>query len=260
VSGLFTTDFFEVVRAHLAPGGRLVQWIHAYESNEALVRLVVRTVRASFPHGTTWLGTTDLVLMVSNEPQQLDEQRLGLRMAQPAVAAEFARLGITRASTVLAREVHSDQAQRDFAGEGPLNSDNHNLLEYLSPIAYFTADVAVALADERLQPDGGGLALRPASLDAAALAELHAVLARVHLSSDPLLRSVAEAWVERAPRGDVAAHEAAARAAAAQHDMTAALEHLRGVSLSESGAALLRELHRTRAHNTGSAFYVPPNE
>jgi hypothetical protein len=94
------------------------------------------------------------------------------------------------------------------------------------------------------------------ALDADELAELYAVLARVHVASEPLLRSVAEAWLLRAPE-EVAAHEAAARAAAAQHDVSGALERMHGVVPSVSGAALLRELQKVRAHNLGSAFHTP---
>jgi hypothetical protein len=62
VSGLFSRDFFEMAKGKLAPGGRLVQWIHTYESSVSLVKLVVRTLRGSFEHGTTWVGPDDLAL------------------------------------------------------------------------------------------------------------------------------------------------------------------------------------------------------
>ncbi len=53
VSGLFSRDFFEMAKGKLALGGRLVQWIHTYESSVSLVKLVVRTLRGDSSHHAT---------------------------------------------------------------------------------------------------------------------------------------------------------------------------------------------------------------
>ena len=228
VSGLFSRDFFRVARERLAPGGRMVQWIHTYESNEALVQLVVRTLRDSFEHGTTWLGAADMLLVASREPQVIDAEVMAKRMKVPTVAEDLRRLGITRVSTLLARQVHSDEGQLAFAGKGLVNTDDHNVLEYLSPIAYFMSGEAVSLFDERTS-GGGALAfteyVKTNPLDGAAWEELYATLHHVHGEADPLLRSVAERWLATAP-GDSTAGVALARSQLAQDDLSAAVQTL----------------------------------
>ncbi len=228
VSGLFSRDFFRVARERLAPGGRMVQWIHTYESNEALVQLVVRTLRDSFEHGTTWLGAADMLLVASREPQVIEPEVMARRMAAPAVAEDLRRLGITRVSTLLARQVHSDEGQLAFAGVGKVNTDDHNVLEYLSPIAYFMSGEAVSLFDERTS-GGSGLAFTGYAntnpLDGAAWEELHATLRHVHGESDPLLRSVAERWLATSA-GEYAPTLALARSQLAQDDLSAAVQTL----------------------------------
>jgi spermidine synthase len=263
VSGLFSRDFFRVARERLAPGGRMVQWIHTYESNEALVKLVVRTLRDSFEHGTTWLGAADMLLVASREPQVFSAEVMAQRMLPPAVAEDLRRLGITRVSTLLARQVHTDEGQLAFAGKGQVNTDDHNVLEYLSPIAYFMSGEAVALFDERI--DGGeGLAFteyaRAHPLDGAAWGELYETLHHVHGEGDPLLRSVAERWLFEAPN-EYAPSVALARTQLAQEDLSAAVRTLTPAASVETPAPevmalYLQAIARMRA-KSGSVFQPP---
>lgn len=228
VSGLFTREFFQAVAANLAEDGVLVQWIHTYESDEPLIRLVMRTLRETFPHATTWVGPQDLVMVASRAPLRPDFARLQERMAREAARADLARVAVGDAFTLLAKQVHSGEAQRELAGEGPVNTDDLNLLEYASPVAFFLRRDFVPVRDERRAPGGGGrlwlssyLAGRPPS--AAELEGLYRNASRYHAPDDPWVRSVAEAWRAGAPDSPAAA-AAVSRAALAQRDATAALE------------------------------------
>ncbi|MDP2269456.1 MAG: fused MFS/spermidine synthase [Archangium sp.] len=262
VSGLFSRDFFRVARDRLAPGGRMVQWIHTYESNEALVKLVVRTLRDSFEHGTTWLGAADMLLVASREPQTFDPEVMSRRMRPAAVAEDLRRLGITRVSTLLARQVHSDEGQLAFAGQGQVNTDDHNVLEYLSPIAYFMSGEAVSLFDERIE--GGALVFaeyaKEHPLDAAAWGELYETLHHVHGEEDPLLRSVAERWVAESGAED-APSLALARTQLAQDDLSAAVRTLMPKVNSDTAAPeavtlYLQAVARLNAQST--SVFQPP--
>jgi spermidine synthase len=232
VSGLFSRDFFEMAKTKLAPGGRLVQWIHTYESSVSLVKLVVRTLRGSFEHGTTWVGPDDLVMVASREPQVFDVAALEQRLAQPRVKADLARIHVQRVTTLMGRQVHGDEAQRRFGGEGPVNTDDHNLLEYGSPIAYFvSADVRVP--DSRRVPAERASLELPRLLGERALSaeeaqELYASLSWVHPPDDPLVRTTAAAWLSAAPDSTAAA-QAYALASLREGDVMHAREVLRPV-------------------------------
>ncbi len=229
VSGLFSRDFFEMAKGKLAPGGRLVQWIHTYESSVSLVKLVVRTLRGSFEHGTTWVGPDDLVLVASREPQNFDFAALTERMAAPKVRDDLARIHLQLPTTLLGRQVHSDEAQKRFGGEGPVNTDDHNALEYGSPIAYFVA-ADVRVPDSRRVPEERAslelsrvLGQRAMSVDE--VKDLYASLSWVHPPDDPLVRSAAAQWLSLEPQS---VHAASALAAAAlrQGDVLRAREVL----------------------------------
>ncbi|WP_141323703.1 fused MFS/spermidine synthase [Myxococcus sp. AB025B] len=226
VSGLFTRDFFQTVDRHLTDDGVLVQWIHTYESNDELIRLVVRTMRDTFPHATTWLGPQDLVMVASRKPLALDVERLARRMALPEVRKDLERVGLTDVFSLLSKQVHSEEGQIAFAGPGPINTDDHNLLEYASPIAFFVANLDVRVKDERRSPDGSSrlfiedyLRQHPPTPEQAE--RLYRNMERYHAANDPLVRGVASLWRQVAPDSRGAA-VALARAALAQKDLTLA--------------------------------------
>ncbi len=221
VSELFTKEFYQTLSSHLKPDGLFVQWIHSYESNESLVKLVVRTVRSVFPFGSTWLGPTDLVLVASRQAIAEDFSGVAERMKVPAVAAVFQRMQIAGVHAFFGQQLQSDRSQKDFAGEGPLNTDDHNLLEYGSPIGYFLGKVYLLPEDQ----------LRPQFADDLASVRLQAVFpigaaeaeARFRAMRDEnrreadVMRALAEAWYGLAPESEAAAL-AVARAALRQQD------------------------------------------
>lgn len=225
VSGLFTQDFFQTVDRHLTDDGVLVQWIHIYENRQELVRLVMRTLRDTFPHATTWLGPQDLVLVASRKPLNFDAKQLAERMARPDVKADLARVEIHDVFTLLSKQVHSEEGQLEFAGEGPINTDDDNLLEYASPIAFFVGGLD-RYQDERRSPDGGSRLFiheytRQNPPTAEQLERLYRNMERHHRDDDPLLRGVAARWHALAPDSP-AATLALAKAALHQHDVSLA--------------------------------------
>ncbi|WP_233609486.1 fused MFS/spermidine synthase [Corallococcus sp. AB049A] len=226
VSGLFTRDFFQLVDKHLTDDGVLVQWIHTYESNTELVKLVMRTLHDTFPHATTWLGPEDLVMVASRKPLSFDAAAVAARMARPEVKEDLARVEIHDLFGLLSKQVHTEEGQKAFAGEGPINTDDHNLLEYASPVAFFLANLDVRVKDERRSPElGPGLLLhqyvRENPPTAEQVAKLYRNVERYHSEKNPVVRGVAALWRSLAPE-DPAAALALGRAVLAQGDLTQA--------------------------------------
>jgi spermidine synthase len=144
------------------------------------------------------------------------------------VRDDLARVAVRDPFTLLAKQVHSDEAQRELAGTGPINTDDLNLLEYASPVAFFLRYDFVPVRDERRAPGGGARLwltsyLGGRSPTGVELEGLYRNAARYHAPDDPWVRSVAEAWRAQAP-ASVEASAAVSRAALAQRDVAAALE------------------------------------
>jgi predicted membrane-bound spermidine synthase len=89
VEMLFSREFLEAARARLAPGGVYGQWFHAYESDEEIVSLILRTYASVFPHVSIWFtNATDMLLLGFDRPERaLDVRSLEARFRRPDFAA-----------------------------------------------------------------------------------------------------------------------------------------------------------------------------
>lgn len=226
ISSLFTEEFFEIAERRLAPDGVLVQWIHTYEIDAELVRLVMRTLQRRFPEVTVWQGgASDLVLVASRRPGMASFEALRERLSRKAVQADLARVDVERVEGLLVRQRMTAEQVRAFAGEGPSNTDDHNRLEYGAPIAFWAHSDA-QVPDARVgRRSGSGLLLerflaeRPIDPESAQALFLSAAWSTS--ASHPLQRTAAAEWRRVEPWSRQAAI-ALAESAAQQGDVGAA--------------------------------------
>lgn len=135
IASLFTREFYEAVRARLAPGGVFVQWVQGYDIDGESVRIVYTTLSQVFGSVTSWQAdVSDLLLIVRNEDSALDVAALSTRMAGEPYRT--ALMGVWRVDDVeglLAHYVAGPALARgvaEAAGETRVNTDDHNLLEF----------------------------------------------------------------------------------------------------------------------------------
>src|SRR4029078_3421871 len=82
---LYSLDFYEICKRHLAPGGVVAQWLPLHAQSLASARMTARTFLEAFPHAQLWLPSIrDAVLVGSMEPLRLDAPRCA--PATPPVA------------------------------------------------------------------------------------------------------------------------------------------------------------------------------
>ncbi|MFL5322159.1 MAG: spermidine synthase, partial [Myxococcaceae bacterium] len=244
VAGLFTREFFRLAKDHLNHDGVFVQWMHLYEVETGLVQLVMRTVRDTFPYGTSWLGGWDLIMVSGAEPVTPDPSRLAERLAEPKVKVDLARMHVDGVAPLLSLQVHSSDGQLAFAGPGTINTEDKNDLEYRAPIAFFLRLPAVDVHDERRAADSSKLAItkylgtHPLVADEAAA--VYAAQLSAGSQDDPLVRAAAEHWFGVAP-DDPRARRALGFAASAQRDVDTAKRML-GPFVSQPEASADSEL------------------
>ena len=147
-AGLFSVEFFELVSASLRDGGHLAQWIHLYETDDDMVRMVIRSLRSVFPHVELWLlYPTDLLMVAGAAPMEVALGALTERATAPPIAADLARVGIEDVSGLLALQVSGPPGVAELLRlVGPLNTDDHPLLEFEAPRRLFTARRAQLLS------------------------------------------------------------------------------------------------------------------
>jgi spermidine synthase len=147
IAGLFTVEYFEALRAKLEPGGVAVVWFHQYEQSADGVMLVLRTLGSVFPEIVLFRATgfADLIAVASLEPIELDPAAMELRFDEAPVRNDLARIGISNVASLLAQHAVSNERLRRGLTPGPLNTVNHNRLEYMSPRSFFWDERATFL-------------------------------------------------------------------------------------------------------------------
>ena len=98
IAPLYSTEYFELVKQHLNPGGFVTQWVPLYESNVETVQSEIATFFEAFPNGTVWgnLNTDgqgyDVVLVGQAGKLKINVDDMQQRLDRPEYkpVAEFA--------------------------------------------------------------------------------------------------------------------------------------------------------------------------
>ncbi len=153
VSNLFTREFYEAVRARLAPAGVFGQWFHYYNLDASDVKVEARTFLSVFPQASLWLvppaegadGTRklvpDLLLVGSREPQSLDWPRLERTFGDARIGADLRSTRVLNdAAALVAAWAMGPEAlarwaedRAAFPGGTPLNTDDYPYVELVAP-------------------------------------------------------------------------------------------------------------------------------
>jgi spermidine synthase len=131
VVNLYSTDFYELARKRLAPGGILAQWWPITTQNEEDSQAMMQSILDVFPYVTVW--TTDIYEMMvlgSMQPMEMDAERIKTRFAFPGVKRALAEVGISNPSELLATYVMGRDGLENFAGRAEPVTDNRPRIEY----------------------------------------------------------------------------------------------------------------------------------
>jgi SAM-dependent methyltransferase len=130
-SHLYTRDFFEQVRGHLAPGGVFVQWMGLQFVDESLLRSLVATLLSVFPHVRLYQADPGSLLFVSSpDPFDLESRAEAVIALDPET---FARAGLRVREDLAAAFVLDEEGGRALAEGAALATDDKNRFATHSP-------------------------------------------------------------------------------------------------------------------------------
>lgn len=137
VANLFTLEFFQLGRQRLAPGGVWAQWVQTYGMDDQELRAILRTFAAAFDHVLVYatVGTSDLVLVGSEQPIRPTPSAARALLAHPGTAAALRQQGIDDEFDLLARYLFDQDAIAALAPDGALNTDDNMRVEYAAPLS-----------------------------------------------------------------------------------------------------------------------------
>jgi spermidine synthase len=188
---LYTREFFEIVKAHLNPGGVVTLFVQLYESNTPAVKSEIATFMEAFPNGIVWGNTQegrgyDLVLMAQLEPTTIDVDEMQKKLTSPEyvrVAQSLREVGIDSAVDLFATYAGRGSDLGGWMQAAMINRDRNLRLQYLAGLGLNLYE------SDRIYSDMIAHARYPQGLftgSAATLQALREAIAREHARSlDP---------------------------------------------------------------------------
>ncbi len=141
IAPLYSTEYFELVKKHLNPGGFVTQWVPLYESNVETVQSEVATFFEAFPNGTVWgnLNTDgqgyDVVLVGQAEKLKINIDEMQQRLDRPdykPVAESLREVGYRSAVDLLSTYAVGASDLRGWLRHAQINRDRNLRLQYLA--------------------------------------------------------------------------------------------------------------------------------
>ena len=135
VVNLYTQEFFELARDHLAPGGIFSIWVNIAYTPEHELKMIARTAAEVFPYVTIWHSPYlySWVINGSPEPRPPDLALLVRWFSDPKVRADLASIHIDDPLEFLAYFVMAGDEVTAFAGNVPLITDDRTRLDFTLP-------------------------------------------------------------------------------------------------------------------------------
>lgn len=128
----FSADYYRSARAHLAPGGLMLQWVPLDEAPGEL-RTIARTFVREFPHAYLWVVQESLFLLGQEAPLSVDLPPAQRVLDAPETAG-LRRHGWRSASELSTLLLLDSEAMRPWLlGEETINSVERPVLEFFSP-------------------------------------------------------------------------------------------------------------------------------
>ena len=163
-AALYSTEYYELCKKHLNPGGVYTQWVPLYESNLEAVKSQIATFMQVFPNGTIWSNDIsgrgyDIVLLGQVGPTVIDIDKLDERLSRPdhiSVAFSLAEVGFYQTDDLLVTYCGQGPDLLDWMSDAEINFDHNLRLQYLAGLGlntYEEDEIYQGLIAYRLFPE-----------------------------------------------------------------------------------------------------------
>jgi spermidine synthase len=158
---LYSLEYLQLVRAHLAPGGVVTQWVPLYETDAASVKSQLATFAQVFPEMTLWNPDLleegyDLVVLGQTETAVINEVSLDIKISQmPTVQQSLTEISLPSGASVLSTYAGRTRDLAPWLADASINRERHLRLQYLAGLAFNSDDrygIFRAIVDHRRYP------------------------------------------------------------------------------------------------------------
>ena len=137
-AALYSSEYFELVKSRLNPGGLVTQWVPLYQSSEEVVKTEIATFVQAFPQATVWnpdavTGGYDLVILGQQEPLRIDVAAVVDRLGRlPGVQGSLRGVGFRTLADLLTAYVSSGADLSPWLIDAEINRDRSLRLQYMA--------------------------------------------------------------------------------------------------------------------------------
>lgn len=140
---LYSKEYFEMVRAHLNPGGVVTQWVPLYESDEDTVKSEIATFFDVFPGGSIWAnelsgGGYDVFLLGQANPAPVNVDQIQAKLSSPQyerVVESIREVGFGNALSLVSVYAGQDSDLKPWLQGAEINRDWNLRLQYLAGLS-----------------------------------------------------------------------------------------------------------------------------
>lgn len=135
VVNLYTTEFYQLVKRHLKPGGVAAQWVPSFGVGNTLWRMILRSFTMTFPYSSLWISNSgEGIILGSESPLEFDLKVMKDRIdSSPELARSLDEVGLSNPLDILATFVMGGQRLNDYTANAKPITDDHPYMEYYSP-------------------------------------------------------------------------------------------------------------------------------
>ncbi|MFN2366403.1 MAG: hypothetical protein ABR523_08075, partial [Desulfurivibrionaceae bacterium] len=162
MAGLFSENFFRLVKSRLAAGGLVAQWLHAYDVDDLTVNIILKTFSQVFPDASVFkTSSSDYLLLGYDDRWRFNPPDFERRFRQPLILESQNKIGHDNPAALLLREVMGREKFREYTmvAQAPVNTENFPVLEQASEYGRFLGNNVTIFGenDVRISPEGGPL-------------------------------------------------------------------------------------------------------
>jgi predicted membrane-bound spermidine synthase/tetratricopeptide (TPR) repeat protein len=128
---LYTKDYYELIKKRLKKGGIVAQWVPLHSQSGKEIDMHLQTFLEVFPNSMAWLPVAnELLLIGSDQPINIDYERLKSRMSDPVIKKALSDIAIDSPASLLGNIWFLENQMQKISERQPLITDNHPLIEF----------------------------------------------------------------------------------------------------------------------------------
>jgi spermidine synthase len=143
---LYSVEHFRAIQLRLAPGGLFCQWLPLHQLDLKTVQSIVQSFLAVYPQGAALLATNSLetpvlglIAFQQGKGPAPSVQMMKQRLALNTLSQPLEDLGFRDEFAIAGAFVGGASALKRFAGDAPLNTDDHPIVNYIAPSITYAA-------------------------------------------------------------------------------------------------------------------------